>query len=715
MANFARAMQLSRPDSRSSQYSMGGRFSSALSAAVKQQQQQQQQQHSTPSASAEEQLEEVEQKITLTLQAIDANFDHCQRTMARDVMPKVETLARLSNDLLQASQPWLQFFMAVASADDNEEPNIPSASKMSTEQRHELEEQAAKGDITARFPESPMREANDETESIDLDAEIATPQLTSRFMTQELKMSTPRVGSKRMAEQLSTSIRKRARGGGTPLKQQLSGSSHTPASMMRALVHARASKHPGSAVSAISKDSSVGTSDLMPETSPPHTTTFTLPKSRHRIVGTAPKTASILPEDEDDDDILDEINTLIRRYDSPKGTRSSVKSSMRSIRSMQSVARSDGSYSQEMTQLAEKYASPAQDAASSAQKMKRVQGLVADMEEMLDEAEASAAAAAEAMQQENTTAQSENEDDDEIPSPPKITSDLEQSRVTLDTCERVHTDDISEARGHNMRRNFAAHQPMAMDVEAMDSENMTIGHMSPLALRQRQQQQQRATMGARFSSLQESDEDDPFGPTPARPSAQNGAQGPWANVSSARSLQERGWTDRAPESTTRSVQEASWTSGGLGERSSTFDATATFGSPESDLDPHTRDSRLNASASLVPIDGTTTILPTREMLRQAAEASEAILEDDDDGGELIAFDAELFPPAFQEAPAAQQLRALYDLMYGERERLWKLEDLVGAELESLVGVQPSVYGVLLDLLARRRMLRQVADNLWTAH
>ncbi|KAJ2453681.1 hypothetical protein EV183_002085 [Coemansia sp. RSA 2336] len=715
MANFARAMQLSRPDSRSSQYSSGGRFNSALSAAVKQQKQQ----HTATSTSAEEQLEEVEQKITLTLQAIDANFDHCQRTMARDVMPKVETLARLSNDLLQASQPWLQFFMAVASADDNEEPSIPSATRMSTAQRNELEEQAAKGDITARFPKSPVRETNDETESIDLDAEIATPQLTSRFMTQELKLSTPRVGGKRMAEQLSASIRKRARGGGTPMKQQQSsGNSRTPASMIRALVNTRAGKHPGSAASAMSKNSSVGTSDLMPETSPPHTTTFTLPKSR--IAGKAPATTTAgLPEDEDeDDDILDEINSLIRRYDSPKGTRSSVKSSMRSARSMQSVARSDSSYSQEMTQLADKYASPALDAASSAREVQRVRGLVADMEEMLDEAEASAAAAkAEDTQQENSQAQPENDDDDdELPSPPKITSDLEQSRVVVpDTYERGgRANDVSEAREHNGPRNFGARQPMMMDIEEMDSENMTIGHMSPLALRQRQQQQRAAT-GTQFSSLQESDEDDPFGPTPARPSAPAGAQRPWANASSARSLQERGWTERAPESTTRSVQEVSWSSGALGERSSTFDATATFGSPESDLDPHTRDSRLNASASLVPIDGTTTILPTREMLQQAAEASEAIIEDDDDDEELVAFDAEQFPPAFREAPAAQQLRALYDLVCSERERLWKLEDLVGAGLEPLEGVQPSVYGVLLDLLARRRVLRQVADDLWTAH
>ncbi|KAJ1932641.1 DASH complex subunit ask1, partial [Kickxella alabastrina] len=116
MSQTVRYSNLTRPDSQASGYGDNpGRFTQALSAAVKRE-------HGSGAAaySPEEQLEEIEQKITLSLQAIDANFDHCQRTMARDVMPKVEKLARLSGELLEASQPWLQFFMAVAAADDQD-------------------------------------------------------------------------------------------------------------------------------------------------------------------------------------------------------------------------------------------------------------------------------------------------------------------------------------------------------------------------------------------------------------------------------------------------------------------------------------------------------------------------------------------------------------------------------------------------------------------
>ncbi|KAJ2273719.1 hypothetical protein EV176_003224, partial [Coemansia sp. RSA 451] len=343
MSNVGRA-QTGRPDSRTSTYA--GRFTNALSMAISK--------PPPPSIpSTEEQLEEVEQKITLTLQAIDANFDHCQRTMARDVMPKIEHLGKLSSSLLQASQPWLQFFMAVAAADDGSESVQENKSALSEEQIRVVDEQEA--EITARFPQ-PVDTVDDADDTVDIDAEIATPQLTSRFMTQEQPRAheTPR-GYKRMAEQLSASVRKRPKG--TPNRV-----ARTPVSMMRALVGTRPIH--GSGVSMVSKNSSMGTSDLMPDTSPPHTTTFALPKSR--VAGNAQR---VEEEDFDDDDILGEIDGLIRRYDSPSKARSgrgaaSVRSqgsarSQMSVGSQLSVGSkmSVGSTG-EMTQLADKYSSP---------------------------------------------------------------------------------------------------------------------------------------------------------------------------------------------------------------------------------------------------------------------------------------------------------------------------------------------------------------------
>ncbi|KAJ1676597.1 hypothetical protein EV182_007868, partial [Spiromyces aspiralis] len=51
-----------------------------------------------------EQLEQLEQQITLTLQDIDANFDACQRCLRRNVLPTTEKLASLSNELLSTAQ-----------------------------------------------------------------------------------------------------------------------------------------------------------------------------------------------------------------------------------------------------------------------------------------------------------------------------------------------------------------------------------------------------------------------------------------------------------------------------------------------------------------------------------------------------------------------------------------------------------------------------------
>ncbi|KAJ1914857.1 DASH complex subunit ask1 [Mycoemilia scoparia] len=192
----------------------------------------------------DEQLEELEQNITLTLQAIDANFDSCQRSLSREVLPSIEKIAKLSGELLETSQPWLHFFMAVASAGEssgNSARESQSSGKFNTassvnragtidgadngmddtsfmesvyltsSQRAALEQ--APDNITARFPnentarlgtkqrindqtatKTPTRgyqdtqethnEDDDDDESdSDWDAEIRSPQLTSHYMT----------------------------------------------------------------------------------------------------------------------------------------------------------------------------------------------------------------------------------------------------------------------------------------------------------------------------------------------------------------------------------------------------------------------------------------------------------------------------------------------------------------------------------------------------
>ncbi|KAJ2715251.1 DASH complex subunit ask1 [Coemansia spiralis] len=762
-----------QPDSRGSQAAGlgGGRFSSALGAALRGDD------FARPpvppaaprTKSAEEELEEVEQKITLTLQAIDANFDHSQRTMARDVMPKVEQLGRLSGELLQASQPWLQFFMAVAAADENDEAEGQAgaggllddentrAVQLGLAQRSAIEEQAHRSDITARFPD---RERDDDEESIDIDAEVATPQLTSRFMTEELRAArmpdtaptTPRVRNlKRMAEQLSASAKRRRIG--TP---QANAAPRTPVSMMRALVNSRSN-------SVASKTSTIDTDDLMPTTSPPHTTTFVLPKSRRiaplRAAPAADDRLGFGEDDDDDDEILDEINSLIKRYDSP-GSRRRAESVAQSV----STNRSDDRH---MAALADKYAAPVLDLGSVPSEEWRAQGLVADMEEMLEEVEAMAAGDAAASPDVGLEPHEEPADDldDELPSPPKITSDLEKSRVVIPEIgasssaagagassgagvaqqQQQQPRVAGGGRAANQPwRTFGRPNQITMSAEDMDTENMTISHMSPLANRGRPARnppsEPAVAAGPRFIPLG-SDPDDPFGPTPVRRDAAGSGHRSRAAPLSVQS--DRPATTSTADAPSGAGSARPWSTRllrGTGSGGSLVlgsDVTGTFDSPRLAAEDPTGDSRLNDSSLTIDhndysqpsIDGTTTILPTRDMLQRAARAAERSAAEDAQSARcptppspaesLVGeFAPDMFPPMFQNPPASLQLRELWELVRTEVQRIWTLDELVaaaGAAGGELAGASPSVFLALLDLLARRRLVRKVADSLWTAH
>ncbi|KAI7827744.1 hypothetical protein BX661DRAFT_182336 [Kickxella alabastrina] len=682
MSQTVRYSNLTRPDSQASGYGDNpGRFTQALSAAVKRE-------HG--SGQQQEQLEEIEQKITLSLQAIDANFDHCQRTMARDVMPKVEKLARLSGELLEASQPWLQFFMAVAAADDQdsssgglEEGELDGGEEeIGLAQRVAIEEVAHVGEITARFPENTATAGElalwDDDDPADIDADIATPQLH------------------------------RAHGGPTPGFSKAAAAEHPKEACGRMHAH----QLPGSAVSGNS--SSMDTADLMPDSSPPHTTTFTLPKSRHRRIAPMREPTPMLPE-EDEDEILGEINSLIRRYDSPRAASvaSSRVSGIRPRAAPESVARSDAASSngEEMRALAEKYASPAMVAEAS-----RVQGLVADMEEMLDEVDATAEQPGEprCVIKEEADHFGADDFDEDIPSPPQIVSSLEGSRVVIP--------DIPQPAPSPARRMHNAAR-VTVRMEEADLADMTIGQLSPLALRSRMRPPVAPTApvaptSPHFHALSGSaDADDPFGPTPARPAP--GIRPPVPlSLPSLRPRQSR--------------------------TTSASDGTATY--------DHTSGAQLNDSSltidagfTLASMDGTTSILPTREMLQRAAQVAESSAALSDDGmrdlrtgmlgfGDVedleeteetemplgTVLDLEAFPPAFRCAPASKQLRELYELMRSQEQRIWTLDDLVMEESRRLEGgelrgVGMGMYVVLLDLLSRRRLVRKISDTLWAAH
>ncbi|KAL1969360.1 hypothetical protein VTN77DRAFT_9553 [Rasamsonia byssochlamydoides] len=72
-----------------------------------------------------EELEKLEQSITLTLQEIDSNFSRAHRIVTTSILPLVEQYAEHSKDVWEGAKFWKQFFEASAnvSLSGYEEPN----------------------------------------------------------------------------------------------------------------------------------------------------------------------------------------------------------------------------------------------------------------------------------------------------------------------------------------------------------------------------------------------------------------------------------------------------------------------------------------------------------------------------------------------------------------------------------------------------------------
>ncbi|KAK5112215.1 hypothetical protein LTR62_004376 [Meristemomyces frigidus] len=71
-------------------------------------------QSSARTLSLTEELERLEQQITLTLQEIDSNFSKAHRIVTGSILPIVEQYAKHSNDVWEGSKFWKHFFEASA-------------------------------------------------------------------------------------------------------------------------------------------------------------------------------------------------------------------------------------------------------------------------------------------------------------------------------------------------------------------------------------------------------------------------------------------------------------------------------------------------------------------------------------------------------------------------------------------------------------------------
>ncbi|KAF2154075.1 hypothetical protein K461DRAFT_292753 [Myriangium duriaei CBS 260.36] len=86
-----------------------------------------------------EELERLEQSITLTLQEIDSNFSKAHRIVTTSILPIVEQYAQHSQDVWEGSKFWKQFFEASAnvSLSGYEEPALDEDATYAATTEHE--------------------------------------------------------------------------------------------------------------------------------------------------------------------------------------------------------------------------------------------------------------------------------------------------------------------------------------------------------------------------------------------------------------------------------------------------------------------------------------------------------------------------------------------------------------------------------------------------
>ncbi|KAI4180016.1 MAG: hypothetical protein LQ346_007081 [Caloplaca aetnensis] len=117
-----------------------------------------------------EELEKLEQSITLTLQEIDHNFSRAHRIVTTSILPVVEQYAEHSKNVWESSKFWKQFFEASAnvSLSGYEEP--PEQEETVTE------------DATATTPSTPAFDSPSQTRDDD-DGQTMTPQTDPRHQS----------------------------------------------------------------------------------------------------------------------------------------------------------------------------------------------------------------------------------------------------------------------------------------------------------------------------------------------------------------------------------------------------------------------------------------------------------------------------------------------------------------------------------------------------
>ncbi|KAL8942773.1 MAG: hypothetical protein Q9216_001458 [Gyalolechia sp. 2 TL-2023] len=145
-----------------------------------------------------EELEKLEQSVTLTLQEIDHNFSRAHRIVTTSILPVVEKYAEHSKDVWESSKFWKQFFEASANV------------SLSGYEEPPEQEETVTDDATATAPSTPAYDSR--SQANDSEDNTMTPKTNpqqqfqstaddSVLSTTPLEQSTPRPKSKHRQDQ----------------------------------------------------------------------------------------------------------------------------------------------------------------------------------------------------------------------------------------------------------------------------------------------------------------------------------------------------------------------------------------------------------------------------------------------------------------------------------------------------------------------------------
>ncbi|THX82887.1 hypothetical protein D6D05_03689 [Aureobasidium pullulans] len=170
---------------------------------------------SSRNLSLTEELERLEQSITLTLQEIDHNFSKAHRIVTSSILPVVDQYAQHSRDVWEGSRFWKQFFEASANVslsgyqegalEEDVSQNDTTAQETSYDRDASVEDLADR--TTTPTGHDYAHDQDDETSIIDSPSNTTGVHSTPQIKTKPKHFASPSPVKPQLSDQISTPMR----------------------------------------------------------------------------------------------------------------------------------------------------------------------------------------------------------------------------------------------------------------------------------------------------------------------------------------------------------------------------------------------------------------------------------------------------------------------------------------------------------------------------